>query len=161
MPTAFILCGPPGCGKTTFRDKFLKIPTLSTDNYLLYIAKQLNISYNEAFKRYITEATKVYNEDFTVYARGTTTFCIDRTNVTEKSRAKSLCRIPKEYNKVAIYFEEDIVTCMDRVLDRTEQPIDQSILSQFWHSYVRPTKEEGFDLIISAKDAELLLKDIV
>lgn len=163
MSTVIMLIGPPGSGKTTFRNQYLKnIPVVSTDDLLLRIATETGKTYTEAFNLHYKECEARYRTLTNLYQNNDQTYIIDRTNLTRKSRAKTLAVVPSRYTKVAITMPiYSIESLMLRINKRPDQPIAESIVRDMVRTYRWPNTDEGFNLILSAIEVPRLLEGMV
>ncbi|MEK6886648.1 MAG: ATP-binding protein [Nanoarchaeota archaeon] len=148
-----MLIGLPGSGKSTYVGKYPKhdnTVVLSTDGYIEEKAKELGKTYNEIFRDYIDESTKIFNENIKFAVVERKHIIIDQTNLSEKSRRRKLSQIPKHYAKFAIFWEPDI----DRVWKVNQErhsfgrSLSDPTLQQMIDNFVFPTEEEGFDIVI-------------
>ncbi len=155
-----MLAGLPTSGKSTYVNQLRKSSywrsavVLSTDNYLDRIAKEHNSSYNEVFDAYIDEATKQLNIELQDALSLKKPIIHDQTNLTIKTRAKKLRRIPKSYKKILVYFEHNMEEVLKRNENRPGKYISESVLRRMQLTYELPTTNEGFDLVLSP-DQEL------
>ncbi len=101
-------------------------------------------------------------------ANGRDNIIVDMTNVDKEDRAKALSFVGNDYEKIAIVFEfhgaEDIIQKV--VTDRAEaakrmgknKTIPAAAVTRMFAAFERPTKDEGFDIITSVDNRELLRK---
>lgn len=149
-----MMVGIPTSGKSTyvrslFEDPYWQLATLlSTDNYLEEVAKNSNSTYNEIFDDYIKHATKKLNEDLENALKYKRPIIHDQTNLTKKSREKKLAKIPKDYQKIAVYSEITLEEAIKRNKTRPGNVIPQRVFMQMLEDYKIPTMDEGFDLIM-------------
>lgn len=156
MPTAYIMVGLPGSGKSTYLE-FVDDPEFggdvfvySTDNYIENAAKMNGWSYNEAFKDFIAPATKHMNEMLTLALKQGFDVCWDQTNMSSKKRISVLSRFPKTYRKVCICRvpprdASEWAELDRRLLSREGKTIPSHVIESMADSYVEPTLDEGFD----------------
>lgn len=148
------MCGPPGSGKSTLcKTKFPTVPVVSTDNLILAYAESIGSSYSEVFKEYFPEAERVFKAQLVLLQEQGKPFIIDRTNMTVKSRMKTIRLIYPEYFITAISFPiiaPDIL--VERVSNRTNQPLSANLVRSMADMYVRPTYDEPFDLILNVEN---------
>ena len=146
---AFIMVGPPGCGKSTFINEVLGLAALSTDLFFENKAHFDKISYNEAWQKYnFSEAQAFLDKDLEDFIKHHDSFAWDQTQMSRKSRAKNIARIPKTYTIHCINF---IITNHDewmrRVNSRPGKTIPQHVLDSMMNSYEQPAYYEGFSKI--------------
>jgi len=156
-PYALVLVGLPGTGKSTFVSQLPPhFVILSTDNVMERLAKELEVSYNEAFNLVGWEAAEhQYYEEFAAATAAGKDIVIDQTNVSAKVRRRKLSRVPAHYHKVAVIFTlpEDVL--MERLVAReakTGKKIPPHIMADMIKRWEDPTKAEGFDNIVIFKD---------
>jgi tRNA uridine 5-carbamoylmethylation protein Kti12 len=158
QPFYLMLCGLPASGKTTLRRKireeFVRLDrinnpsVLSTDDEIEYHAKFNQITYNEAFLSQIKIAEKVVFTLFTLDIEHNNNMLDDRTNLTVNSRRKKLARLPKHYNKYAIYINiPEFEIWKKRLNSRPGKVIPENVLNNMQETLVIPTVEEGFSKV--------------
>jgi predicted kinase len=158
MPKCTILVGVPASGKSTWcRTKFgdYTAPVASTDRIIEEVASDYGMTYNEGFKELIQFAEKVMWRQITAYLMRGSDFIIDRTNLTEKSRAKFIQKLKlHRYEIECVVFPEVGSEALSkeewkrRLNSRAGKTIPQEILDVMVNSYEIPLKSEGFDNII-------------
>ena len=104
-PKIVLLCGLPGSGKTTYRNDFLAewcgYMSLSSDDFIHYMAEQLGQTYEEVFKDSVNLATRLLMKRYEEYVHRRDYIIIDRTNLTPKARAQFS---PLGYDRYAVNF---------------------------------------------------------
>lgn len=157
-PTIYMLVGAPASGKSTWRAKHLATaprPTvvISSDDYIDEIARELNTTYSDAFRKAdMKEITRVLNNQFDEAVKRGDDIILDRTNMSKKSRNKYLCRVPKTYRKVAVVFNVGRELLDRRLADRaaaTGKHIPKEVVDDMIKSYEEPSCGE-FDEVIPA-----------
>lgn len=149
-PVCVLLVGLPGSGKSTWRESLgTNFVFLSTDDYVEAVAKNNGSTYDRMWELHIDEATKDMNAKFRAALDAKKSIAIDRTNLTVKTRRKFLSQLPKNYSKVAVYFEIDEALRQSRMKGREGKFIPPAADERMRQWYVRPSKDEGFDMILT------------
>ena len=158
-PVLYILIGPPGSGKSTWREdrireseaKGRQITTVSSDDIIDAYAAEHSISYTEAFGRIDQKAIKkAVNEKFDDSVRTGLDVIVDRTNMTVGARASFLSRTPKAYRKVGVVFQIDRLVLDQRLATRAEatgKSIPKDVVDDMLSKYEQP-EMGAFDEII-------------
>lgn len=153
-PELIMLIGLPASGKSFWLKE--NVPDedayiASTDDFIEKKAKELGITYDQAFHDYIKEATKEMHEGIRHAVKHDKNIYWDQTNLTVNSRRKKLSTIPNKYLKKAIYFvvDEDVLSeRLHRRAIKEGKSIPERLIKNMSDSYVHPTLDEGFDVII-------------
>lgn len=152
-PILYMLIGIPYAGKSTYTRKLSHCNVLSTDNHIEAMASWTNLSYNEAFKLFYKEAEFNLNEKLHEFTSNGYDFVWDQTNITKKSRAKKLAKIPDNYHKIAVFFPTpDDEELNRRIASRKDKVIPKHALQQMKKQLEFPDITEGFDEIIVHHD---------
>lgn len=170
MKTLYMLCGVPGSGKSTWTEKFLDQQkelltklrgddfikalnrkneplVLSTDDIIEDIAWRHNMTYNEVFGDVTYAFAERMMHKLAAYAFQNRKIIIwDQTNLTVKSRARKLARVPADWQKVAIVFDVPF-DLKARLESRPGKVIPWPVVENMIKNYQKPTFEEGFDVI--------------
>jgi predicted kinase len=166
QPTAYFLIGVPGSGKSTLvHDCALKKSVLphfhedtinnsvriATDFYIEMWATDLGLTHNDIFKDSIKLAKRYMNNALERAIKNDHSIVWDQTNVSVKNRKNKLDKIPKNYYKVAIFFEvpRDLEA---RLKSRPGKEIPQAVMDTMKSNLEMPTKEEGFNEIFIIKN---------
>jgi predicted kinase len=159
-PIVITLCGPPGSGKTTFRKTHLTtFQVASSDDILLRIANERNITYNEAYVAWVEEVQQELEGKIKSHVNNRLNFVIDRTNLQESNRKKFNNLIPNYFTRIAIYFPAYTPALLQaRIANRLDQPVPLDVLQKMHSQYEIPKYSEGFDLIISSSEYVRLQK---
>lgn len=150
-----MLSGIPTSGKSTYVSRLLEKPefknavVLSTDNYIQKIADQENSTYDEVFDKTIKDATKQLNLDLSEAITNNIPIIHDQTNLTIKSRAKKLKKIPNSYKKICAYSVIDLEEAQKRNKTRPGKVITLRVLMMMLDDFEIPTVDEGFDEVIN------------
>ncbi len=151
--TLLVLCGAPGCGKSTFaREHFKETMVVSSDHCRTLVSdSEINMaSSREAFKlfRYTIERRLALNR-FTV---------ADSTAVTRRAR-KDLVRIGKKYgfHVALLIFNTPVDVCLERNAGRDRRVV-KPVIDRMGKMLLRTLKvvhDEGFDRINVIAEGEL------
>ena len=157
--TLFMLCGLPGTGKSSWVGEFIHeqlqkkaiitFHVMSTDDLIESIGGFYDKTYNEIFAMGLFEhieaiALRLMAEAFT----NNCPFVFwDQTNLTKKSRAKKLAKVPKDYKKICVCFGAPEEKEWQRRLDsRFGKTIPVHVIKNMRLEI--PSVEEGFDEVI-------------
>lgn len=148
-----LLCGIPTSGKSTYVKTLLSQPhrenlvVLSTDNYIQNVAEEQGKTYNEVFQDHISAATEFMWEGLQFAVHEGRDIIIDQTNLTRKTRKTKTSRVPKHYQRKAVYFELSLKEALERNKHREGKFIPESILKRMYHSFEIPNNTEDFETI--------------
>ncbi|AGS80906.1 hypothetical protein [Caulobacter phage Cr30] len=152
-PILYMLIGIPYAGKSTYTRSLHHCRKLSTDDYIERMAEQWKVNYNDAFRIFYREAEQNLEIQLSDAIRNDVDIVWDQTNVSQKSRAKKLAKIPDHYYKIAVFFETPSDEELNRrIAKRSEKIIPEHALLTMKRQLEIPTKEEGFDEIIFHHD---------
>lgn len=149
MPNLYMLIGVPGSGKSTWRSKHKSAATVaSSDDYLDAVASNSGTTYNEVFKDHIKAANDYAIQSARAgFERGDDVIW-DQTNTSRKSRASKLAMVPDNYRKVAVFFPTPS-DLKQRLASRKGKTIPEPIILSMINTLEPPTKDEGFDEILT------------
>lgn len=151
MPKLYMLIGVPGSGKSTWIKNHgdPAAMVLSTDDKIEAAAQAQGKTYSEVFKDEIKTATGSMDYDLLRALRDGRDIIWDQTNITRKSRKTKLSRIPAAYEKIAVFFPtpQDL---KQRLAGRPGKEIPEPVVLSMINQLEPPSKDEGFDKIISA-----------
>jgi tRNA uridine 5-carbamoylmethylation protein Kti12 len=161
-PCYVMLIGVPGSGKSTFLKKFTESITdrwyiASTDDIVEREAAKMGLTYSEAFHKCNQKQLKREMEagiEKAILQR--ISVFHDQTNMGKKSRMTKLAPVPGSYFKICLNFTVDDKVLQQRLDARaaeTGKVIPPFVLKQMFNSYVAPSKDEGFDLIIEVDNS--------
>jgi predicted kinase len=152
MPTCYIMVGLPGVGKSTYiRANLSNMVVHSSDQIIEDYAQSINSTYDDVFRDYIDEATKIFKQNVQDSIKNNESFIVDRTNLTKKSRRAILSSLPKKYSLKAIVIEVDDIIHTKYLNSRKTKTIPQSVIDNFKTIFEFPTTDEGFVDIIHIK----------
>ena len=155
MPTCYILIGPQGCGKSTWREAnlvALNDPVqISTDDMFDEVAAQDGITYAEAWINYsYDDMVKRANALIMRAVIAQRDIIIDQTNCTVVSRQLFRRLIPADYRIVGVQFAFDYKQIISRVVargKRTGKVIPVGAVVEKMKSF-EPCAEGEFDEVI-------------
>jgi predicted kinase len=151
MPTAYILIGVPGSGKSTWIANQMfnwnKTVVASTDGYVERQAKEQGKTYNDVFTASMPDAVKHMAKTVVDAREQGLDIVWDQTSTTINTRAKKIRMLPN-YKKIAVVFptpeEKEL---MRRLNSRPGKNIPAHVMQQMKRDFTLPTKDEGFDEI--------------
>ena len=149
MTTLYMMIGVPASGKSTWlkNQDTRESVRLSTDDYIE--SQAINgKTYNDVFKDTIKAATAAMYRDLEFGISMGMDLYWDQTNLSAKSRAGKLQKIPQNYEKVAVVFptpDED--TLKKRLNSRPGKTIPPHVMNSMIDNFEMPTLAEGFHSI--------------
>ena len=151
-PTAYILVGVPGSGKSTWiANQMIDWNTTvvaSTDDYVAQEALRQDKTYNDVWQDSMPDAVRHMAQTVRDAVRDGLNIVWDQTSTAVPARAKKLRMLPKNYRKIAVVFPTpDDKELSRRLANRPGKNIPESVMRQMISGFVMPTKEEGFDEI--------------
>lgn len=160
-PKLILVCGPPCSGKSTWikNNNPENLPVLSTDSFIEKEAENLGKTYNEIFESTIKSAVNQLSTDLKEYSSNKKSFIVDQTNLYSRARNKKLV-FCKDYYKIAVYFEVPLEIILERNKQRQGKVIPKYVIENMMLGYRRPTKEEGYDLIIDGTTNQTVHKTL-
>ena len=160
-PVCTVMVGLPACGKSTLVNRVIRdmgdhgdgVFVYSTDNLLEAWAADDGKTYNEVFNDLISLATNTMNRELDDVVRFKHSIVWDQTNLSAKKRAKIINRMRNAGYRIeceCILFPEGDSQWEDwrhRMRSRPGKTIGDSIIESMMDSFVRPTVDEGFDVV--------------
>lgn len=154
MPTAYILVGVPGSGKSTWIAKqnwARQCVIASTDDFVEAYARSVNKSYNEVFHDVMPDAVSAMAETVMDAVAHGKDIIWDQTCTTVKTRKKKIKMLPG-YKLIAVVFKTpDEEEWRHRLNSRPGKVIPEEVLKDMTDKFEYPTLKEGFDQIWNAQ----------
>lgn len=150
MPTAYILVGVPGSGKSTWikNQKWSgDCAIVSTDDYVEAFARSVNRTYSEVFDEVMKAAVRQMTEDVIAARLASKDIIWDQTSTTAGSRVKKINML-HGYTRIAVVFKTPEESEWKRRLNsRPGKHIPEHVLKSMQDNFEHPSLEEGFDQI--------------
>ncbi len=149
----YMLCGIPGSGKSTWVDQTVgsmvaKNMVLSTDDIIQDIADRQKLTYNDVFGDVTYAfAERMMHKLASIAFERCDVVIWDQTNLSVKTRARKLARVPLCWTKIAVFFDVP-ENLEERLASRPGKHIPKNVIEGMKRTYTKPRIEEGFDLII-------------
>lgn len=147
MNILYVLCGPPGIGKTTFVSTFLK-------NDFLHVSRdEIRFELISDEDDYFSKEDEVYKIFIQKIKDGLKekNVIADATHITAASRVKLLRALGNTLKNVivhAIVFKTSLDKCIERNnLREGRSKVPISVIRRMYHQYTMPSFDEGFDKI--------------
>jgi predicted kinase len=149
MPTAYILIGIPGSGKTTWVDEYAftsDVAHISSDYFIEEYADLHSTTYTLVFKDYVPTATKLMFDEALEAIRQGTDIVWDQTNTTISTRRRKIAMLTN-YHKIAVVFKPPKPEVLAERLEsrRHWKEIPDDVIKDMIEKFQEPTKSEGFD----------------
>ena len=141
MPTLYILCGPAGCGKTTWARQFM------ITNNVKYISRdEIRYSYLKDGESYFSHEDEVFNSFVTLLANNLQEgydVIADATHLNSRSRYKLISNIDEiitDYTIDCVSFNVDIIKILQQNRSRAGRArVDDKIVCSMYCNWVPPS----------------------
>ena len=164
-PTLYILCGLPGCGKTSWTRNKMKENTSSTEPKWTYISRdEVRFSLIKEEDDYFAKEKLVFNEFVKRICEKLDDVCVtnviaDATHLNEISRNKLINAIRRNRHKdkplyiVMVYFDVPLEVCKFRNNKRSgRMRVPDEVIDKMYRSLEFPRLREGLERIEIVRD---------
>lgn len=157
----FIMCGPAGCGKTTWVKQHLtdKDAWVSRDEIRFDLLETNNCKEYFAYEKMVK---KIYYKHINWGIAAGLNIFADATHISKKSRAELLRRIKdKSIEKYIICFNIPLQTALEQNAKREGLArVPDKVVKEMYQKFQPPVLDEGFDKIyIVEPDGRLRCKE--
>jgi predicted kinase len=164
MNNLYILCGIPGCGKSTYVKKLMGENTSSTDPKWEYVSRdEVRFSMVKEEDDYFSKEKQVFNEFIRQLAAKLddtyiTNVIADATHLNEVSRSKLInsinrARGNKPLHITMVYFDIPLEVCKFRNAKRIGRArVPEEVLEKMYRSLEFPRLREGLERIEIVRD---------
>ena len=153
MKNLYVLCGIPGCGKSTFIEKHM-VSFGGTTNVVS--RDEIRFSLVAENEEYFSKETQVFEKFIEKIKDSLENYdntIVDATHINKSSRSKLLNALNSSLKNDdilvnAIVLKVDLKTALDRNEGRTGRAyVPRGAIRRMFNQFTVPTCEEGFDLI--------------
>lgn len=145
MPTLYILCGPPGCGKTSWATSVCR----NTRTWAYVSRDEIRFSFIEENDDYFSKEKLVFHLFVTkiidLLLQGYNTIA-DATHLNEFSRRKLTQAIDTyitDYKIVYVVFNTDVETCIERNKTREGRAyVPENVIRNMYRDFRAPSLDE-------------------
>lgn len=160
MANLYLMCGVPGCGKSTFLKNKIK-----NNNSVIISRDAIRFSIVKPEEDYFSHEDEVleifWNQINEALAANNTVY-VDQTSLTPKARKWLLQHITGYEHANLIWIDEDLETCLERNEKRkgTRAYVPRGVIRRMFSQFVEPSLEEGFYRIFryNSKENKLTYK---
>lgn len=172
MRNFYLMVGPPGCGKSTYIDQVLRKELMEGEEFPAYFISRdriiddisivTGLTYSEIWQansgKLIDKAFEnVIKEQLASAEKYDCHVIWDQTNLTKKSRARTLSKLKFPMTKIAVNFEPMTLEEVKPRLDsRPGKIITDELYLDMAGRYEEPTLDEGFDFVMQVSPHFLL-----
>lgn len=166
MADIYLMCGIPGCGKSTFLKNH--VTTDENSNNIIISRDEIRFSLLKNGEEYFShedEVVKIFWEKINNAIAANKNVFIDQTSITPNSR-KWLLQHIKGYNHAnIIWINEDIETCLERNKKRkgTRSYVPEKVIYDMSRKFIKPSLNEGFYRIYkyNSKDKTVTYEGVI
>ena len=142
-PTLYILCGIPGCGKSSFAQNFITRNKVwvSRDFFRFHLVKE-----NEEYFSKEKEVFKMFSETIAMYLKNGTSVIADATHLTYFSRKKTIDavdKIFKDYQIIYVVFDTPLELALERnAMRQGREKVPEEAIKNMNDSFTIPYQED-------------------
>lgn len=160
MANLYLMCGVPGCGKSTFLKNKIK-----NNNSVIISRDAIRFSIVKPDEEYFSHEDEVleifWNQINEALAANKTVY-IDQTSLTPRARIWLLKHVTGYEHANLIWIDEDLETCLERNEMRkgTRAYVPREVIRRMFSQFIEPSLEEGFYRIFryNSKENKLTYK---
>jgi len=160
MANLYLMCGVPGCGKSTFLKNKIK-----NNNSVIISRDAIRFSIVKPEEDYFSHEDEVleifWNQINEALAANKTVY-VDQTSLTPRARIWLLQHITGYEHANLIWIDEDLETCLERNEMRrgTRAYVPRGVIRRMFSQFIEPSLEEGFYRIFryNSKENKLTYK---
>ena len=147
MANLYLMCGVPGCGKSTFLKNKIK-----NNNSVIISRDAIRFSIVKPEEDYFSHEDEVleifWNQINEALAANKTVY-VDQTSLTPRARIWLLQHITGYEHANLIWIDEDLETCLERNEKRkgTRAYVPRGVIRRMFSQFIEPSLDEGFDHI--------------
>ena len=160
MANLYLMCGVPGCGKSTFLKSIIKPNNsviISRDAIRFSIVKP-----DEEYFSHEDEVLEIFWNQINEALAANKTVYVDQTSLTPRARKWLLQHITGYEHANLIWIDEDLETCLERNEKRkgTRAYVPRGVIRRMFSQFIEPSLEEGFYRIFryNSKENKLTYK---
>lgn len=161
MTDIYVMCGVPGCGKSTFLKNHIKedekTAIISRDKIRFSIVKP-----GEPYFSHEDEVCKQFWKEINDAVVAGKNVYIDQTSLTPRSRIWLLQHIKEYRYAILIWIDEDLETCLERneLRKGTRAYVPREVIRRMYYQFIVPSLNEGFNYIYKydSKEDKLVCK---
>lgn len=148
MPTAYIMVGVPGSGKSSWirAQKWSKdCINVSTDFHVEQYAKEKSKTYSEVFDKFMSTAVELMVSDVKNAMEFNQDIIWDQTSTTIATRRRKLNML-ENYKMIAVVMKTPPMDELkQRLASRPGKVVPESVVQHMIDNFEMPTIQEGFD----------------